>query len=64
MLKVCALGLVFNKGAFLRCPTNVFDLLIVVTTSASRFATDNTLTLSSLRVFRVIMPMRTLIRIR
>lgn len=65
LLKILALGLIFNKGTFFRSPANIFDFLVVAVTVSTRFAnTKGTIALRPLRVFRVVMPLRSIIRIR
>ncbi len=66
VLKVLALGFVFNKGAYLRNSWNVFDFVIVTSSIVSRlFSTTNTyFSLKPLRVFRVLRPLRTIVCIK
>jgi hypothetical protein len=63
-LKIVARGVVFPMGAFFREFTNLFDFVVVGITVATRIADTDTVKLNSLRVFRVLIPLRTLLRFK
>lgn len=59
LIKIFALGLVFNQGAYLRDPWNVFDLIIVGFGYLQYLdVEDGGFDLKPLRVFRVLRPIR------
>lgn len=61
ILKILGMGLVFNQGAYLRDYFNILDFFIVMSAYLSMMQTDGSdsgLSLSSLRAFRVLKPLR------
>ena len=55
------MGLVFNRGAYLRDYFNILDFFIIMSAYLSMMQTDGEdsgLSLSSLRAFRVLKPLR------
>ena len=60
VLKILGLGFLFNRGAYLRDAFNVLDFFIVVSAYLSMMQSDGDggLSLSSLRAFRVLRPLR------
>lgn len=62
LLKIFALGFVFNKGAYIRDAWNILDFIIVIIGYISTFGSSS-INISSLRVFRVLRPLRTVTKI-
>ena len=62
VLKILALGFVFNPTSYLRNNWNILDFIIVVTGLISQF--DDTQNLNGLRSLRVIRPLRTVSKIK
>ncbi len=61
VLKISALGFVFNKGAYLRDAWNILDFVIVFTAYLPMvLSNDSGVNLSSLRSLRVLRPLRTI----
>ena len=60
VLKILGLGFIFNRGAYLRDAFNILDFFIVVSAYLSMMQNDSNggLSLSSLRAFRVLRPLR------
>ncbi|CAG9330463.1 SCN4A_7 [Blepharisma stoltei] len=58
-LKILALGLILNKGAYLRDPWNVLDAVIVSTAWASYYATTG-VKLNALRSLRILRPLKSI----
>ena len=59
ILKVCGLGLIFNKNSYLRDPWNVMDFVIILLGYFSAFASSQA-NITSIRSFRVLRPLRTI----
>ena len=61
VIKILGLGLIFPKGAYLRDYFNILDFFIVISAyismMESKDSTDG-ISLASLRVFRVLKPLR------
>ena len=73
-MKIIGLGFIFGKGAYLRDPWNILDFVIVMSAwltiaqdilapaddrgTSTKGANDEQLSLSSLRAFRVLRPLR------
>jgi len=63
ILKVTALGFVLHRHAYLRSPWNCLDFIIVVFSVAMWFGTgEEASSLSTLRLFRVLRPLRSVNR--
>lgn len=62
-LKIMALGFVINKGSYLRDMWNIMDFCIVVT-SILPLAINLNFSVSALRAFRVLRPLRTITKIK
>lgn len=66
IIKILGLGFVFNKGAYLRDPWNILDFVIVMSSVPALFEdldaadADAGFSLSSLRSFRVLRPLKTI----
>ena len=61
ILKILGLGFIFNKGAYLRDYSNILDFFIVISAYISMIDTNKPadgISLASLRVFRVLKPLR------
>ena len=62
VLKILGLGFIFNHGAYLRDYFNFLDFFIVISAYASMMESndnkDGSISLASLRVFRVLKPLR------
>lgn len=63
VLKICALGFLFNKGAYLRDLWNIMDFVIVVTSLLPMIMTLD-FSISALRAIRVLRPLRTITKIK
>lgn len=59
VLKIAAMGFIFNKGAYLRDSWNILDCIIVTSGYVGMLSSGGT-NLSVLRSFRVIRPLRTI----
>jgi hypothetical protein len=59
-LKILALGFIFNPGAYLRDPWNILDFTIVSTAYLQYVLQGSSFSLSGLRVFRVLRPLRSI----
>lgn len=65
LLKVLGLGLIFNKGAYLRDGWNIMDGIIVISSLLPLFlGSTSSINLTSLRSLRVLRPLRTISSIR
>lgn len=60
ILKVLAMGFLFNKGAYLRDSWNMLDFVIVISGYLGYIMEGGGANLSVLRSFRVIRPLRTI----
>lgn len=60
ILKIAAMGFIFNKGAYLRDSWNLLDCIIVSSGYAGMLLEGGGANLSVLRSFRVIRPLRTI----
>lgn len=66
VVKILGLGFVFNDGAYLREPWNILDFVIVVSSYPALFekanpdSSDSGFSLSGLRAFRVMRPLKTI----
>jgi hypothetical protein len=60
VLKICAMGFIFNKGSYLRDSWNILDCVIVVSGYAGMIFQNSSTNLTVLRSFRVIRPLRTI----
>ena len=60
ILKIAAMGFMFNKGAYLRDSWNILDCIIVSSGYAGMLLDGKGANLSVLRSFRVIRPLRTI----
>ena len=58
VLRIIGLGFVFNKGAYLRSYWNQLDFICVVTGFIGMVGDDGA-SLSGIRAFRVLRPLRT-----
>ena len=61
VLKILGQGFIFNKGAYLRDYSNILDFFIVISAYISMLDTNKQtdgISLASLRVFRVLKPLR------
>ena len=60
VLKILGMGFIFGKGAYLKDPFNVMDFFIVVSAYLSMMQSnkEDGVSLSSLRTFRVLRPLR------
>jgi len=63
VLKIFALGFLFNKGSYLRDLWNIMDFVIVVTSLLPMMMTLN-FSISALRAIRVLRPLRTITKIK
>jgi len=59
VLKICGMGFVLNKGAYLRDSWNILDFVIVISGYFSMIFSDGA-NLSVLRSFRVLRPLRSI----
>ena len=57
VLRICALGFVWNKGAYLRSYWNILDFICVTTAYLEIIGSGGT-SLAALRAFRVLRPLR------
>ena len=60
VLKIAAMGFIFNKGSYLRDSWNILDFVIVCSGYVSMLMSGGGANLSVLRSFRVIRPLRTI----
>ena len=60
VLKIAAMGFIWNKGSYLRDSWNILDFVIVGSGFLSMFMSGGGANLSVLRSFRVIRPLRTI----
>jgi len=60
VLKIMGMGFIFNKGAYLRDAWNVLDFVIVASAYFTIFFSSASFSLSGLRAFRVLRPLRTI----
>jgi hypothetical protein len=63
-LKIVAMGLIFNKGSYLRDSWNILDFIIVITSFISAFSGSSGGSLASLRALRILRPLRTISTIK
>lgn len=63
-LKIVAMGLIFNKGSYLRDSWNILDFIIVITSFISAFSGSSSGSLASLRALRILRPLRTISTIK
>lgn len=64
LLKIVAMGLLFNKDAYLRDSWNILDFTIVLTSFISAFSGSGGSNLASLRALRILRPLRTISTIK
>jgi hypothetical protein len=62
VLKILGKGFIFNRNAYLRDAWNIMDFMIIISGYFSIFASSS-INISSLRVFRVLRPLRTITKI-
>jgi hypothetical protein len=62
-LKIMAFGFIFNKGSYLRDMWNIMDFFIVIT-SLLPIVINLGFSVSALRAFRVLRPLRTITKIK
>jgi len=60
VLKILALGFIWNKGSYLRDSWNILDFIIVMSGYVGYLFQGGGANLSVLRSFRVIRPLRTI----
>lgn len=60
VLKICGLGFIFNRGAYLREAWNVLDFAIVVTAYLPYVVSSKSVDLRAFRALRVLRPLKTL----
>lgn len=62
LLKIIALGFIFNRGAYLRDLWNVLDFFVVIASLSSiiKSSTSDSINFSSLRTLRILRPLRTI----
>ena len=60
VLKIMGMGFIFNKGAYLRDAWNILDFIIVASAYFALFFSSSSFSLSGLRAFRVLRPLRTI----
>lgn len=58
ILKIIAMGFLFNKNSYLRDGWNILDFIIVITSFMSKIGSSNS-SISGLRALRVLRPLRT-----
>eukprot|EP00826_Nyctotherus_ovalis_P028475 TRINITY_DN22497_c0_g1_i2.p1 TRINITY_DN22497_c0_g1~~TRINITY_DN22497_c0_g1_i2.p1 ORF type:complete len:355 (-),score=79.66 TRINITY_DN22497_c0_g1_i2:8-1072(-) len=63
ILKVLGLGFIFNEGAYMRNPWNIFNFLIVVIDYMSLLDLGGSFDLEILRTFRMLRPLRMITKI-
>lgn len=61
--QIFAMGLLFNKKAYLRDPWNILDFVIVVSAYITILLQNSTVNLNVLRSFRVLRPLKTASRL-
>jgi hypothetical protein len=61
-LKIFGFGFILNKGAYIRDGWNILDFTIVIIGYISLFGSSS-INISSLRVFRVLRPLRTITKV-
>jgi flagellar motor component MotA len=60
VMKVIAMGFIFNSNSYLRDLWNVLDFIIIVSAYIPYFFSNNTVNLNALRSLRVLRPLRTI----
>lgn len=64
VLKIIAMGFIFNSNSYLRDLWNILDLTVIVTAYVPYIVGNSGLQLSSLRSLRVLRPLRTISSIK
>ncbi len=60
LLKMIGMGVIFNKGAYLRDTWNMLDFVIVCTGLLQLFLEGSSVNLGGLRAFRILRPLKTI----